>query len=252
MQNYLMNQWGRCVIAGFAAIVLTAGPSSGAILDLTTGSPGVGLGNSFMVSDGGISATVSGLTSDDVAPTFIAGEINVDAGEGGVGICNTSEILLGCSELSDAVGNAGFIREFVLIDFNQSVFLNEAVITNQSSLSVPGTDTDVSFFVGTGVTPDFLTLTPGNLGMIFNDPFNAPTLPSGGTQRTVNLKSYVATPVDWVLLGADLTDQNPEDFFRVTSVEMAPVPIPNSMLLFGTGLGMLLLYNVRRKYSSMT
>ncbi len=100
-----------------------------------------------------------------------------------------------------------------------------------------------------GVTPDFLALTPGNLGTIYNDPFNA-LLPVGGTQWTVDLNSQVASPVNWILLGAHLIDQDPEDFFRITSVDVAPVPIPNSMLLFGSGLGGLLLYNVRRNHSS--
>lgn len=238
---------GMCLIGGLA-LLLSPLPSSAITFDLTTGTPGGGgPGNSFIVSNSGISATVSAFSSADSAPTFLAAALNVNAAEGGVGVCNSDEVL-DCDQLRDAVGNVDFIREFVLVDFNSPVFLQEAIITAQGSTSLSGTDTDASFFVGTGPTPDFLALTPAGLGTVFDDNFNDPPgiLPEG-TQRTLNLSSQVSTEVDWLLLGANLTDTSPEDFFRVTSVSVGAIPEPSTLLLFGTGFAGLLLYNWRRK-----
>ena len=234
-------------IVGGLALLLCPLSSNAITLDLTTGIPGGGgPGNSFSVSNNGISATVRAFSSADSAPTFLAAALNVNAAEGGVGVCNSDEVL-DCVQLRDAVGNVDFIREFVLVDFHSPVFLKEAIITAQGSTSLTGTDTDASFFVGTGSTPEFLTLTPADLGTVFNDNFNDPggILPEG-TPRTLNLSSQVSTEVDWLLLGANLTDTSPEDFFRVTSVSVGAIPEPSTFLLFGTGFAGLWLYTRKR------
>ena len=212
MRVSLLKFIGLGFISGLA-FLLSPLPGSAVTLDLTTGTPGGGgPGNSFVVSNGGFSATVSAFSSADASPTFQAAALNVNAGEGGVGVCHSGEIL-DCVQLRDAVGNFDFIREFVLFEFNSPVFLQEAVITAQGSTSLTGTDTDVSFFVGTGPTPNFLALAPADLGTVFDDNFNDPPgiLPEG-TQRTVNLSSQVSTEVDWLLLGANLTDTSPGRF----------------------------------------
>ena len=239
-----------CLLCALAPLFLSSSLAYAVTLDLTSGAPISGIGNSFMVSNGGVSATIRGLSSADAAPTFLDGELNVNAQ--GVGMCNQTDGV-GCGGLRDAVGNVDFIREFVFVEFSSPVFLNEAVITAQGSTTLPGTDSDASFFVGTGSTPDFSTLTPSDLGTVFNDALNVPgTLPNG-TTRSLNLASQVSTSVDWLLLGASLTDPDPEDFFRLTSVNVtdatgAPIPEPSTILLWGTGLGGLILYKLRRKH----
>ena len=80
--------------------------------------------------------------------------------------------------------------------------------------------------------------------MAFHDTLNVPgTLPNG-TTRLVNLASQVTTSVNWLLLGAHMTDPDPEDFFRLTavSVSQTPVPEPETLFLFGIGLLGLIIY----------
>ena len=247
---------GIGLIVGLAVLLLTPLPSGAVTLDLTTGVPvpATGFGNSFIVSNGGISATVRAYSSKDIslAPpppsfeNFLAAELNVTSE--GVGICNASAVV-DCTRLRNAVNNVGGIREFVLLEFNTSVFLKEAIINPQTIVIndvVSGTDTDVSFFAGIGAPPNFPAISPSGLGTEFVDPELSNTIPLPLNPRSIDLASQIPTQVDWLLIGANLTDPDPEDAFRLASVK-AVIPEPSTILLFGTGLAGLLLYNRRRK-----
>ena len=240
---------GVGLIVGLAVLLLTPLSSSAVTFDLTTGTPAAGFGNSFTITEDGVTATVLGFSAEDTTSDFTAGELNVNSF--GVGICNETEG--SCDPFrNDVTNNAG--RDFVLVEFSTSVFLIEAIINNEEITVivddeeiVTGTDSDVSFFAGIGATPDFLNIDPlgASLGPIFSDPQNA-SVPIPLGSRVIDLASQVPTQVDWLLIGADLTDDSPEDIFRLASVK-AVIPEPSTILLFGTGLAGLMLYNRRRK-----
>ena len=229
---------------GLALLLLTPLSSGAVTFDLSMGSPVDGFGNSFTITEGGITATVSGFSAADTGSNFTTGELNVNPE--GVGICNQDATEgLACGILGNAVdNNAG--RDFVLVEFDMSVFLKEAIINSQMSNSVDGTDTDVSFFAGIGGTPDFPNINPlhASLGTEFLDPENSNPPPAGVNPRPIDLASQVPTQVDWLLIGADLKDASPEDFFRLKSVS---VPVPSTFLLFGAGFAGMMLYTWRRK-----
>ncbi len=142
----------------------------------------------------------------------------------GLGVCNSSEVLGGCSgsspDFDHTVDNGGS-EDYVVFKFSHSIQ------SARIDLSAFG-DTDVVYFSGNSASgPDFFNLT--HQGNSEGDHFD----------RTVNLDLSPNGDTRWIFFGADadhtLAFNDDQDRFKIKAVHFE-APIPPVVVLFGTGL----------------
>lgn len=228
-------------LVAILCLTLLATPASAASVFNTDASGGVetnpgNYGNTRTYTNAGLSAMFSGwgLTGGASNTTFETAYLGYYGGAG-LGVCDREE---GCGSPDHQVDNVG--REnFVLVTFSSPV-------TNVSFVIDPyGTyDRDVSYWVGTGATPNLNGATLVSLASLgFGPQVNDNASPSSSA-RTVN----VAGTFSYVLFGAQVGPDT-DDFFKIRSVTASAIPEPGSAVLVGAGLlGLSLVARRRRRH----
>ncbi|MEE9424674.1 MAG: VPLPA-CTERM sorting domain-containing protein [Methylococcales bacterium] len=217
-----------------AASFIGIGTASASTLGFTdNGNNGNDLGTSFTENAGGVTATVKAFTfsdnSSDPSGTD-ANSTNMRAfGDNGIGIGNGDDP-------EHSANNQGG-RELFLIEFSETVTLNNASITefgNDSDSNLGG-DSDVEYWGGTG------TFSFENLGTRFEDGILSDVL-SDGQQRNVSFDNGLGS-ISWLLFGPESFDSSigtlaAADYIKLRTIDfdVTAVPIPAAIWLMGSAL----------------
>ena len=192
----VMSLSAHAVIVDFAAIA--DGDNSFGVAGGERGAP------SFTFTKNGISVTASGFQTSSPTTPYNA---YLDAGNAGLGVCQTLNGGNQCNPSSD--DNVTYDESLKLV-FNQEVTINQTTFLN------------------------------GKHQTNFNGDFTLSI--DGGPVTTIALTNIFNTP----LLGTTFIFSNPNvgggsgvsntEQFYIRNLDVAPVPIPGAVWLFGTGL----------------
>ncbi len=244
---------------GTCTLLFLSSQAFGASVSLMGTQIGGGFGNSLdtLASDGTTTVTASAWSFDGAWSTSQLRRFG-----SGLGVCNQGEgtgcpTSFGEHATDNNVGDqAGSRIDFVLLQFDSQVMLEAGTLTYWSTDGVDDADRDITYWSGLG-GPDF----SNGLNNLTNRVNRDLALRNGnGFAETVDF-SALASPVDWLLIGAragdlaETIDVNGslgliiEDAIKVKAIEFtsAPaIPIPPVAILFGTGLAGLISLAKRR------
>jgi hypothetical protein len=224
------------------AALLIAPAIQASTIDFTTGSiTGSGFGNYIQVSDGTVTARLTGWSASNLTTDFTASQIKL--WPTGVGTCSSGEGL-NCPSGPHTVDNDGR-KEVLLIQFS------EPVIPTSASIAAWARDFDASYWGGMG-TPDMDEMNFGDLGTRFNDPFLPNNAPSNGSLSRTVLFTSILTPVDWLAFGPPPSANDAYiDKFKFKSVSFIvpeeDAPEPGTLLLVGIGTALLAVGSRKRR-----
>ncbi len=224
------------LVAGFAT------PVSAAMISYMGLGWNNNLGHSYTTSADGVAVTVSAWSDNYYEDgNDSLGQADLWAWGGyGLGICNNAENTYGCNSPEHGADNY-YETDFFLFEFSTAVDA-ESVWINQW-----GGDSDVSYWAGTG-NIDLNGLSLATLGNPTTDFVNG-SLFSNGQARGVYFN--LASPVTWLLVGAEYDNPYYKDSFKLDGVTFnpSPVPLPGAVWLFGSAL--LGLFGVTRRKKAL-
>ncbi len=234
--NFIPKKIANSIL--LTACLIGSGTSYASILNFT-GKNG-NLGHSFTETKDGVTIKVSAFkfSGSNSTPSSAEAHNTIIKGFGhwGLGIGNDSE------HTADNRGN----REFFLVEFDQSVKLNSASISEWGNNygSRHGGDSDIDYWGGTGA------FSFDNLGSLFENDISSSTL-SNGQNRNIVFDSGLGN-ISWLLLGPEAfnssNSNNVHDFIKLRSIgyDVAAVPLPATVWLMGSAL--LGLAGLKRKH----
>ncbi|MEE9412893.1 MAG: VPLPA-CTERM sorting domain-containing protein [Methylococcales bacterium] len=225
---------GKSTLGIFLAVTFIGlGSATASTINFTNRGNSSNLGSSITDTVDGTNITVSAFEFSDSNSEPSSSGANTSfitsAGNSGIGIGP------GSNPQNTAENDGG--REFFLVEFDQSVSLNSASISEfgNDNGSTLGGDSDVNYWVGTGAF-DF-----DNLGTRFEDGILSDVLADGET-RNINFNSGLGS-INWLLLGPEAFDSGiatlaANDYITLRNIEfeIAAVPLPASIWLMGTAL----------------
>lgn len=199
-----------------------------------------GTGNSIGFSEGGVTGSVTayGLTGGFFNNMLETAEIS--AWNTGLGVCNNDEgsVQAGtCSVPTQHQVDTSGRLDYVVFTFDSVVSFDSVVIDPYGSNPL---DRDTRHWIGTvSLPPDLVGLMDSDIGNIagMGGPFDQNTSKStapltvdlGGGAGNILILRGLGDADGW--FGGDA-----EDFFKVTSLSVTPVPIPSSAWLFLSAL----------------
>ncbi len=261
-------------IAACTLLLLTSQAFGATVTYMNYGSIGGGFGNSDTRAADNGSTMVTATAWSWKNGTFDTAQLQEY--DQGLGVCNKGEGLAGgyygCSgafgehtaDNDQHPGTDGQF-DFVLLQFDSQVTLNQGTLSYWSTDDFADADTDITFWTGLAG--------PGSdpQSNIFNNLTNRVDRLGGlvapGATGTVDFSSLISdSPLDWLLIGAHAhtsPGNEPElnvpvwDAIKVKAIDFtvvqtppAPVPIPPVFILFGTGLAGLVGLARRQKATS--
>ena len=225
------------------AALMVAPAIQAATIDFTNGPlTGSGFGNYIELSDGTVTARLTGWSASNLTSNFTASQVKL--WPTGIGTCNSGENL-NCPSGPHTVDNDGR-KEVLLITFSEPVFVTEALITAWAS------DYDASFWGGLGL-PVMGGMDFGDLGTRYTSLFGPPhDADSGDDWRFVELTA-LSDPVEWLAFGPppDFSNDSKVDKFKFKSVSFIvpeeDTPEPGTLLLVGIGAALLAVRSRNRR-----
>lgn len=232
--NFIPKKIAHSIL--LATCLIGFGTAQASILNFT-GKSG-NLGHSFTETNNGVNITVSAFkfSGSNSTPSNAGAQSTIMQAYGnhglGIGYGGNPE------HTADNRGD----REFFLVEFDQSVNLSSASISEwgNNHRSTYGGDSDVDYWGGAG-TFDF-----DNLGTLFGDNVDHGLLGNGQT-RNIMFDSGLGS-VNWLLLGPEAFGTSVYSFIKLRNInyDVAAVPLPATVWLMGSAL--LGLGGLKRKY----
>ncbi len=232
--NFIPKKIAKNIL--LAACLIGSGASYASTLNFTSKSGN--LGHSFTETNDGVTIKVSGFkfSGGNSTPSSAGAQNTIIEGFGGWGLG-----IGGGNNPEHTADNRGD-REFFLVEFDQSVSLSSASISEwgNNRRSTYGGDSDVDYWGGAG-TFDF-----DNLGTLFGDNVHHGLLGNGQT-RDIMFNSGLGN-VNWLLLGPEAFGTSVYSFIKLRNInyDVAAVPLPATVWLMGSAL--LGLGGLKRKY----